>query len=238
MERRLAISQKHSRSKYTEIESPQPGDTPQSDTSLTPYHPRLSRKDTLINSERQTHSRSSSIDASTRNRGRKSSHSSTPVPREERESSVTLGVTKRPSKRKLSDSMIQETGSAKKLAKKPKHPREMRTKVEYTGLELSLPVRGLPKGSAEGSRSSSVVNNHVESASESSRNGECEKGALSGIMVPSWRSFPIKSTLSGSVGDCEVCMWLILWVEWGEREVNIKESREGEQMLEKKLCLC
>ena len=197
MERRLAISQKHSRSKYTEIESPQPGDTPQLDSSSTPHHPRLSRKDSIINSERHTHSRSSSIEPASRISGRKSSHSTTPVPREERESSVTG---KRPSKRKLSDALSQES-SAKKPAKRTKQPREMRTRLEYSGIELPLSNRGIAttasRCSFEGSRASSVVSNHV---SESSRNGECEKK----ITVPSWRLFPVKSTLSGSVGDCEV----------------------------------
>ena len=209
MERRLAILQKQSRSKYGyDIDSPQTPENfalPPNDSSSTPRQTRLPRRDSLINSERHVRSRSSSVDCgSKRHRPRLSSRATTPVQDEKEVQSTSA---KRSHKRKLSDAG-QNDLNAKRAMKQPKSPVELRTDKEYTGLELPLPKkRSL-------ANSNDIVNddginhqNSIDGPSLGASNDQNENGGGSTsmeILIPSWKVLPVKASLSGDLTDCEV----------------------------------
>ena len=211
MERRLAILQRQSRSKYGyDMDSPQTPENlttaPPIDPSSTPRQTRLPRRDSLVNSERHVRNRSSSVDyGSKRHRPRLSSRASTPT-HDEKE--VSCSSAKRSHKRKLSDAG-QNDYSAKKSMKEPVSPMELRTDREYTGLGLPLPKR------KNLTNNNDVVNdsiNHQNSvgspltANDTQSVTSSSSGTLD-IVSPSWRVLPVKASLSGDLADCEVhCM--------------------------------
>ena len=213
MERRLAILQKQSRSKFGyDIDSPQTPENfaiPPNDSSSTPRQTRLPRRDSLINSERFVRSRSSSVDCgSKRHRQRlSSSRASTPV----QDDKETQGTSvKRSHKRKLSDAG-QNDLNAKRAMKQPKSPLELRTDKEYTGLGLPSPKRRNVANSNEDFND--VTMNHQNSidgpSSLGASNGQSENGSGSSapsveIVIPSWRVLPVQASLSGDLTDCEV----------------------------------
>lgn len=212
MERRLAILQKQSRSKFGyDIDSPQTPENftlPPNDSSSTPRQTRLPRRDSLINSERLVRSRSSSVDCgSKRHRPRLSSRASTPV-QDEKETQVTS--VKRSHKRKLSDAG-QNDLNTKRTMKQPKSPLELRTDKEYTGLGLPSPKRRNVTNSNE--EFNDVTMNHQNSVDGASlgttcSNGQSENGSSSSaaveIIIPSWKVLPVRASLSGDLTDCEV----------------------------------
>ena len=210
MERRLAILQKQSRSKFGyDIDSPQTPENftlPPNDSSSTPRQTRLPRRDSLINSERLVRSRSSSVDCgSKRHRPRLSSRASTPV-QDEKEAQGTS--VKRSHKRKLSDAG-QNDLNAKKAMKQPKSPLELRTDKEYTGLGLPSPKRRNMANNNEELNDVSVNHqNSIDGPSLGASNGQSENGSASSatveIVIPSWRVLPVKASLSGDLTDCEV----------------------------------
>ena len=216
MERRLAILQKQSRSKFGyDNDSPQTPENfavPPNDSSSTPRQTRLPRRDSLINSERFVRSRSSSVDCgSKRHRARlSSSRASTPV-QDDKETQATS--VKRSHKRKLSDAG-QNDLNAKRAMKQPKSPLELRTDKEYTGLGLPSPKRRNMANSNEDFND--VTMNHQNSidgpSSLGASNGQSENSSGSGgssvpsveIVIPSWRALPVQASLSGDLADCEV----------------------------------
>lgn len=210
MERRLAILQKQSRSKFGyDIDSPQTPENytlPPNDSSSTPRQTRLPRRDSLINSERLVRSRSSSVDCgSKRHRPRLSSRASTPV-QDEKEAQGTSA--KRSHKRKLSDAG-QNDLNAKKAMKQPKSPLELRTDKEYTGLGLPSPKRRNVANNSEEFNDISVDHqNSIDGPSISTTNGQTENCSGTStsveIVIPSWRVLPVKVSLSGDLTDCEV----------------------------------
>lgn len=149
MERRLAILQKRSHSKYdiSESESPQHLAT---NTSFVVDHSgslldaavatvstpraRTHRDSVVRSSEKHFRSRSNSNDhiSRTGRSSRVSSHAGTPTPQDD----LPIGfLGKRNAKRKLNNSVGLETTSKKKKTKQ----NEIQTTVEYTGLELPIP---------------------------------------------------------------------------------------------------
>ena len=207
MERRLAILQRQSRSKYGyDVDTPQTPDTLTvlpSDLSTTPRQGRLPRRDSLINSERHVRNRSSSVDlGSKRHRPRISSRASTPTNEEKEVQSLTS--VKRSHKRKLSDAG-QNDFNAKKPVKQPKSPKELRTDKDYTGLGLPLPKkRNLTNSNDvvnDRSRQNSV---DAPSLTNSTHNDTGASHGSVNILIPLWKVLPVKASLSGDLTDCEV----------------------------------
>lgn len=205
MERRLAILQKQSRSKFGyDIDSSQ---TPENytlqpnDSSSTPRQTRLPRRDSLINSERHARNRSSSVDfGSKRHRPRLSSRATTPI-QDEREGQGTS--VKRSHKRKLSDAG-QNDLNAKRAMKQPASPIVLRTDKEYRGLGLPSPKgRNLTYINDLSNDVSINHQNSIDILSLSSTNGQSENTSLE-IAIPSWKVLPVKASLSGDLTDCEV----------------------------------
>ena len=224
MERRLAILQKHSRSKYDNSELDSPQQPSLVNTSLdsigSSSTPRIrAHQDSLVNSEQHPRSRSNSNDCGNRT-GRSSripSHSSTPVPHDVQETAVSVGTGKRNAKRKLNDSIVSDTSSKKKRPKQ----NEIRTKLEYTGLNLLLPhqprdfndLQVLMTGSAslsnhcgDSSNNSDVVDS-VSSPGASSHS-DIGRGMVNGndtiILVPSWKTAVMKANVTVEPSQCEV----------------------------------
>lgn len=131
MERRLSVLQKHSRDRHSVPE----GES-QSASSLTSstHKPRLSRAETIASSGQHTRSRSSSLEPG-RNRSRPSSHAGTPVPDE-----ITNSA-RRPSKRRLKTE-LDGASDSKRTKRKSLCPSEVRTSLEYHGLDLPGPTDG------------------------------------------------------------------------------------------------
>ena len=130
MERRLAILQKHSRDRNAGTETePQ---APSSSISSTP-RTRPSRAEQIASSESHIRSRSSSVDTG-RTRSRPTSHGGTPTPQDERETNSA----KKPVKRRMKTEL--ENGSHRKTKKKALQPSIVRTTLEYSGLDLPVPI--------------------------------------------------------------------------------------------------
>ena len=231
MERRLAILQKNSRSKYDIVES----DSPQhlaANNSLensmdaigtTPNTPRIrTHRDSLINSEKHIRSRSNSKDriARTGRSSRISSHAGTPTPQDVQESPMNVSL-KRNAKRKLSDNTGLESSSKKKKSKQT----EMRTRLEYSKLDLPVPYHVdeyavvtptlYEKSLAnhlgqQGRRNSNDTATSAALSTVSGSSGVGGKGIMNGndhentIMVPSWRTYVVKPGGEGDPMDCEV----------------------------------
>lgn len=211
MERRLAILQKH-RSKHDMSDS-EPLQQHAENTSLlndTPTStPRIrTHRDAVVNSEKYSRSRSNSHDriGRTGRSSRVSSQSGTPTPQDVHESGGSS--TKRNAKRKLDDVGVE-------VITKKRRPRQndMRTRLEYTGLNLPLPhqhcdgyitLDRLDKG--ESRRDSNDLVNSVASSSISGYSGMEDKAVLNGaenaILVPSWRT---SSLIKPGMGEDEGC---------------------------------
>ena len=148
MERRLAVHQK--RNAVT-------ASTPEIDTHVTPTNTlsasrRRSRTESLILSERLPRSRSSSVERS-RGRLRPSSHAGTPISQEEG------GEGKRSARKRLrteENSYTTDSSSVKRIKKPPKLT-EIRTKLEYRGLDL------LPSSE---DAVTTLLSNHTDSLAE------------------------------------------------------------------------
>ncbi len=133
MERRLAILQKHSRNRHAAADS----DThPPSSSSPSVVTPRIrrSRAEMVAMSERHNRSRSSSVDTS-RTRSRASSHSGTPVPPDEGDCG---GGVKRAAKKRVRPD-LDDGVSMKKSRRSSVQLKEIRTKLEYSKLQLPGP---------------------------------------------------------------------------------------------------
>lgn len=226
MERRLSISQKRCHSRYDSYDSDPPSQHQQhfgafTDTAAQTLMSKLrTPSDLLLNSDRQPRSRSSSNDRRMRTSKRIFSRSGTPVPQDvppESQSTATIVASansgKRNSKRKLQNEVIQSESTPKK--KKAKQT-EIRTKVEYVGLDLPVPkvLKELanviqPHNSDSNNRSSNhldVVGNSMDLASSGSlsssscnvsvQGSEGGRSLLNGteevIAVPSWRTSIVK----------------------------------------------
>ena len=131
MERRLAILQKHSRDRHAVNDT----DTPSPSTpTLHASSLRSSRLALRLDAEQQrSHSRSSSTDQG-RLHSRPSSHSGTPAP-DDRSSSHSAKKAAR--KRVRCDP--QQGKDVKRARRKSVQTNEVRTSLEYTGLDLPLP---------------------------------------------------------------------------------------------------
>lgn len=222
MERRLAILQKQSRSKY----GFDAGDTQHNsdtlavssnDSSLsTPRQTRLPRRDSLINSERHVRNRSSSVDyGSKRHRPRLCSRASTPT-QDEKDVQPLSSSTKRSHKRKLSDAG-QNNVNAKKPVRQPRSPAELRTEIEYTGLGLYLPKKKILLTNSNDIGNDEVHHQNSIDGPALTNNAKNDNGSDVGsssvdIVVPTWRILPVKASLSGDLADCEVGSWC-LWRE-------------------------
>ena len=129
MERRLSIMQKRSKDK-------EPPDVP---NSLPPSTTRArpSRADSITASEQRSQSRSSSIDRG-KSRSRPTSHSGTPVPPEDKDAGGSSAPAKRSHKRRLKLDLdsAQEAAGSRKTKKKTVERTEVRTALEYCGLDL------------------------------------------------------------------------------------------------------
>lgn len=129
MERRLAILQKHSRHRQSVTKL----DTPSSTTTPKRRH---SRAELVAMSERHDRSRSSSVDTN-RTRSRPSSHAGTPVPADERDGA---GSAKRTAKKRPRPMEEEDSVGLKRTKRNSVQMREIRTRLEYNGLQLpSLP---------------------------------------------------------------------------------------------------
>lgn len=221
MERRLAILQKHSRSRYDTADSDSPHNLSAGennalyDSVASSLTPRMRvHRDSVINSETRSRSNSNDHVSRTGRSSRVSSHSSTPIPQDMPES-ANSGSTKRNAKRKLSENLTIETSSKKRRPKQA----EVRTKIEYEGLNLTLPpdltdgyvvpCDGNHFGSSR--RNSADLANSVASSSVSGHSGDGEKAVLNGtdhtILVPSWRTQIVKPNADvDPSNDCEVGM--------------------------------
>lgn len=137
MERRLAILQKHSKDRNET--DPQTPSTPVLSTSLLRSSRLSSRFDADL--QQQSHSRSSSVSRSGRH-SRPPSRSSTPN-LEDQISSPTIGSNSaKKAARKRLRKELQEERDVKKARRKSVQPTEVRTSLEYSGLNLSLPTSG------------------------------------------------------------------------------------------------
>lgn len=227
MERRLAISQKRSHSKYDNFDTePLPQQQPQHLNTFTyatgqSLTPKLRTHLDLIHSDRQPRSRSSSNDRGTRSNRRVYSHSETPVPQDippelpPTPSVGTLAVSaKRSSKRKLPTEAVQSEITQKK--KKTKQT-EVRTRVEYMGLDLPVSrpkklnlAQAIQPHNSDNNNISNhfdVVGNNADLANSSSlsssscnvsvQGSEGGPSVLNGgevsIVVPSWRTCSAKT---------------------------------------------
>lgn len=154
MERRLAVHQKRNTANLSEPDG----------ASSTPTHTpsvskRLSRAESLIVSESHTRSRSSSLESS-KGRIRPTSQPGTPTPVED-----GIGGKRSAKKRLRTEENNVPPDPTPKRVKKAAKPLEVRTKMEYRGLDLSWPAQDCPV-----SNSLSSVN-HVDAVEESGRVG-------------------------------------------------------------------
>ena len=151
MERRLAVHQKRNTAT---------ANTPEIDTHSTPTSTlsvsrRRSRTESLILSERLPRSRSSSVERS-RSRLRPSSHAGTPILQEEG------GEGKRSARKRLrteENSITAESPTIKRVRKPPKLA-EIRTKLEYRGLNLLSSEDAVP----------TLLSNHTDALAEDTVN--------------------------------------------------------------------
>ena len=231
MERRLAILQKNSRSKYdtSEYDSPQllaNNTALENSIETTPTTPRIrTHRDSLINSEKYSRSRSNSKDRVTVRSSRTShlsSHAGTPVPNDAHDSPINVSL-KRNAKRKLSENVLVETSAKKKKSKQT----EMRTRLEYSKLDLPVPPHPEEYAMATPTLYERSLGNHmggslrrnsndtassVTSSTVSGGVGEAGgKGILNGndhvnnILVPSWRTRIVKPRSEENPDDCDIC---------------------------------
>ena len=237
MERRLAISQRNSKASRYDTGEFDPANNLSAnensasllDSVASSLTPRMRRhRDSVAGSDKHERSRSSSKDrvCKTGRSSRVSSHSGTPIPAELNESSLTA-VGKRNAKRKLSENLPVESSSRKKRPKQV----EIRTRVEYEGLNLPPPRTPrdwgdggcLPCGerpTAAATSTNHFVNSRQNSAdlansvpspcmSSSGHSGEVSSSegkaavlngtdatsATTTILVPSWRTFVVKTNI-------------------------------------------
>ena len=124
--------QKRSKDKQ-QVETP---DIPNS-LPLSVAKARLSRAESITASEQRSQSRSSSTDRG-KSRSRPSSHSGTPAPPDEKDTTGSSAPAKRSHKRRLKPELdsAQETGGSKKAKKKALERTEVRTTLEYCGMDL------------------------------------------------------------------------------------------------------
>ncbi len=238
MERRLAILQKNSRSKYdiSESDSPQhlaANNSLENSTDTfghTPSTPRIrTHRDSLINSEKYSRSRSNSKDRAVRTgrASRVSSHAGTPTPQDVQESPMNVSL-KRNAKRKLSENTSVETSSKKKKSKQA----EVRTRLEYSRLDLPIPYQtdegailtptlyerslanhleqhggSLRRNSNDTATSSTLSGSPGVVVGEAAAAAAGGKGIMNGndhedtIVVPSWRTNVVKPITEGECGD-------------------------------------
>ena len=154
MERRLAVHQKRNTANLSEPDgtSPAPTHTPSASK-------RLSRAESLIVSESHTRSRSSSLESS-KGRIRTTSQPGTPAPVED-----GVGGKRSAKKRLRTEENNVPPDPTPKRVKKAAKLSELRTKMEYRGLDLSWPA---PDCLVSNSVSSM---NHVDAVEKSSRVG-------------------------------------------------------------------
>ena len=247
MERRLAISQRRAQSRYenSELDSTPPRHLHQQQTQQTlngaeltgqVATPKLrSQSDVVASSDRQPRSRSSSNDRGTRSSRRISSHSGTPAPQDipaelhpppASNTPVPPTSAKRSSKRKIPNDVKPENTPKKKKARQT----ELRTKVEYSSLNLPLyrPAKRMTLEYASQSSMSSEENNSsrlnhtdvgvaegdplgsqsVSSCSASVQGSETGQSVANGveevIAVPSWRTCNNKTREAVDSEDIEV----------------------------------
>ena len=162
MERRLAILQKRSR----DVQSAADADTQLSSTS-TATRTRLSRAEMVAASETHNRSRSSSVDTG-RNRSRPPSHAGTPAPSDERDGG---GSAKKAAKRRLKPSDLDDCSNIRKIKKKALKQKEIRTHLEYCGLNLPVP----PPISEGNATTENMCNHNCES------NGQDHDGFIAGM---------------------------------------------------------
>ena len=219
MERRLAILQKHSRSKYenSEPESPQQSTSISSLVDSVGSRSRVrSYRDSLINSDQHCRSRSNSNDRASRisRSSRVSSHSGTPVPQDIQELTGSgSGSGKRNTKRKLNESITAPVETPKRKKQKQN---EIRTMLEYSGLDLLVPH--LPKDASNDvfNNCDDFKNNTAELANSlrgCDHEGESGSGLLNGndttILVPSWKISTVKGGVPSVTSEYEVCKLLM-----------------------------
>ena len=231
MERRLAISQKRSHSKFDNFDTEPP---PQQQEQQQPntftcatsqgLAPKLRSHLDIINSDRQPRSRSSSNDRGTRTSRQAYSQSETPVsqdvqPSSEPQQTVNVGISassaKRCSKRRTQNEVPPFENTAKKRKTKQG---EIRTRVEYVGLDLPVSrtkklnlmqqIQPLNSDSNNIPNHFDVVGNNADlancsSLSSSSCNVSVQgsdggrsvlNGSEEAIIVPSWRTCIVKTS--------------------------------------------
>lgn len=206
------------------------------DTSSTPRtrpH-RGTHRDSVASAEKYSRSRSNSHDRIGRtSRSSRISNSGTPTPQDPLEY-VGGGSVKRNAKRKLSDNITLGGGETLTLKRKKIKQAEIRTRLQYTGLNLPVPPPHQDHGCGavlagcgglgtfsnhqhhdESRRNSSDLSGSV--GSEYSGNGE--SGRMSNgtsvnttIVVPSWRTFLVGVGVDDAE-ECEVgrCVFWLLW---------------------------
>ena len=212
MERRLAILQKRSKQDQPDTEPLQQNTENTSLTETTAAPKIRTHRDSVVNSEKHFRNRSHSQDHVNRTgrSSRVSSRSGTPVLQDVYEPSGGSSSAKRNTKRKLSgDSGLE--GVAKKRRSRQN---EMRTRVEYTGLDLPQQYDGCTGldrlTNHSGSGSNAELANSVASSSVSGCSGTDEKAAVMNgtlnttILVPSWRTYTAPGK-AGNVEGGEVC---------------------------------
>lgn len=133
MERRLAILQKHSKDR-SEIDSQNPS-TPVLSTSSLRSSRLASRFDA---DQQQSHSRSSSVSRSGLH-SRPPSRSGTPNLEDQNSSCIGSNSAKKSARKRLRKE-LQEERDVKKARRKSVQANEVRTSLEYSGLDLSLPT--------------------------------------------------------------------------------------------------
>ena len=191
MERRLAILQKHSRSRQTDpsnadspLTSPN-GSVPPNSIS-TPARSHLTRRESIMASE--TRSRSGSVEPGTRTRSRPSSRAGSPADKES-------NSVKKSQKRKIKEIDKED----KTPRKKSKHLRELRTDFEYQGLDLSVPFLRTNSQPEPSPLPSQTGTDTPMSCSEVSLGSETQP-----IVTPLWRSSTVNDLIPDTASDCEV----------------------------------